>query len=373
VSDLARWDVAILLGSDWEALEHHNTRWKQVALNWAHRDEVASVTVLDLPRWSWKRMAHPGRVVESRVSWASDVQNLRLTVPLPNHPLPGEGVLWHRLARHLDTSLRREPGRRLLVVAATPLSLELALHWPSCRRAFDAVDDWRDYPPAERWRARIEAGYRRTREIQCVTAVSPELSGRLTMLGAAAVTVPNGAPVWPTDLAGCLAPAGIPDRPYAVYVGNIEDRMDIHSVASLRAELPQLPVVMAGRTGSRMRQELDALGVELLGPIEPTLVAGLLGRACVGLLPHLTSGLALTQSSMKVYEYLAAGLPVASTIETESHLPGVVVQAPGESYGQTVARALSTSSPGHQHLRRWSDVADELWEIYTSDSTGLLG
>lgn len=344
VEELTSTPVVVLLGTRWAQLEGHGTRWRALLTRWVARGPV---TVVDFPRFS-RRVLAPR--VELRPSWLPGSRLLDVTVPV----LPV--AQWARTASALRPLLPPDAVH----VAATPLWAPLLPHLPG-RRAFDAVDDWREHPAFASLRGRIESGYRTLPRVDVVTAVSGELAHRLRAdYGVDAVVVGNGV-----DLAAYSeprpAPNGLPDRPFAVYVGVVEERVDLDLLAAVAREMP---VVVAGPARQTYEAALRATGATWLGPVPTELVPGLLQRAAVGLVPHRASSFTASMDPMKVLEYLAAGLPVVAT-------PGITssaaVTAEPADFASTARRLAGQPRSPAPHPavrdRDWDRVADRLLHL----------
>jgi len=178
------------------------------------------------------------------------------------------------------------------------------------RRVYFGRDDWLAYPPKAPWRRAMAAAYRDlATRCDAVIVVSDELAQRFARDDV--VVVPNGvdAERWHhrhprPELLGDLTD-------YAVYAGTVDARIDVAAVqAVIRAE-PALPVLVAGPVEGPTGGALKALpAVRLLGRLVQDELVGLLQHANLGLLPHVADRLTTAMSPLKLYEYLAAGLPV---------------------------------------------------------------
>nr|WP_246383648.1 glycosyltransferase [Microbacterium proteolyticum] len=107
--------------------------------------------------------------------------------------------------------------------------------------------------------------------------------------------------------------AAIPG-PRAIYVGTIDSRLDVEGIAHLAVLRPDLHIVLLGPTPepgyTRALREIPNVH-QHAGVGRSELVAAL--RNCdVSLLSHRRTALTEAMSPLKVYEYLAAGLPVVS-------------------------------------------------------------
>lgn len=102
-------------------------------------------------------------------------------------------------------------------------------------------------------------------------------------------------------------------RPRVVYVGAISTWFDFDLVTELARRMPELNFILFGSWMSGMTPpEAYPSNIHILGPIEYEKVPDALAYCDVGLVPFRDSELVQGVSPIKVYEYLAARLPVVS-------------------------------------------------------------
>jgi glycosyltransferase involved in cell wall biosynthesis len=375
-------DVVVLLGSRWSDLARHNTRWRRVIERWRDDPRVASITIVDFPRFR-RRALLEGDTALARPaeSWLDGVTVIDATVPTRDRPGRLDPLAWWRTGRAVRRHLVPTDGRARLVVAATPLWAPLLRHLDATWTHFDAVDDWRAYEGQAHRRQRIEQGYRTVADDRrtTATAVSPTLADRMRAdVGLDATAVPNGVDV-ERFRAGGPAPAGLPDGPFAVYVGVVEARVDLDLVVATAQAITAAEtgaVVVAGPVTADIRRRLAHAGVVCLGPIDPDEVPGLLQRATVALLPHRVDGLTASMDPLKLLEYLAAGLPVVSTaVQLPSDVAADdihVAHAPA-AFVAAVLRLLADPPPRGDGTavahRRWAVVADTILAVALGTGT----
>ena len=176
-------------------------------------------------------------------------------------------------------------------------------------------DDWASHPAQRPWWPAIEAAYMVIRrECSAVFTVSRELGDRVAP--DRAVVVPNGvdAAVWTAPVAnGAPAPRG--NEPYAVYAGTIDTRLDVDLLRAVARHPEVAEVVLIGPVPDHGLRRLleNEPNVALTGRLTQSGLASVVANAAVGVLPHSVSDLTRAMSPLKLYEYLAAGLPVVST------------------------------------------------------------
>jgi glycosyltransferase involved in cell wall biosynthesis len=347
--------VVVLLASRWSSLETMNTRWRQVVQAWVEHPDVARVTLVDHPRFrpSARRLVRPA------TSWLPGVELWDLTVPTRMRPSALDRLAWLRAGQALRAAL--PTAERRLVVSTSSISTPLLPHLRDSRTtcSFDAVDVWRNLAVAGDLGARLADGYASLDAAQTLTAVSVPIADSLRRWTPAPVTViPNGVEL--AAYAGSRpAPVGLPDGPFAVYVGSLSSRLDVALTAQVASLLAgELQVVLAGPADPDTEEQIEGSDLVWLGAVATDLVPGLLQRASVGLFPHRHTDLTEAADSMKLLEYAAAGLPVVST-DLPGLPPGVVAATGALDFAEAVRR--QALRPRQQHPQPW--VLERDWAV----------
>lgn len=268
-----------------------------------------------------------------------------------------------RLARHEGTSydaVRRDVARRERVLRRAArrhgLSTPAVVSFDPFLAAFGdldwcgpvtfyARDDWATFPPRRPW----WPVYRRAYEAlaatgRAVIAVSGLLLERIGPTGPSAV-VPNGIEPDEWRRPGPPPPwMGELPRPLAIYAGTVDDRVDAGLVRA--ATTVAASVVLLGRVSGPARGLLELEGVHRAVAADRREVAAAIAAADIGLVPHRVTPLTEAMSPLKLYEYRAAGLAVASVdlppvLAEAAHDPMIVCAPPApEAFAAAVADAL---------------------------------
>jgi teichuronic acid biosynthesis glycosyltransferase TuaH len=222
--------------------------------------------------------------------------------------------------RSYDGVLREAAQRMGLeapcVITTNPLVAAFApFAWASTVTYFGR-DDWLSAQDRSAYWPAYRAAYQQIREAELgVVAVSQEIIDRIEPRGPAAV-VPNG--VDPREWSGPMpAPpdwlAEIPE-PRAIYVGTLDSRLDTEGLSALAAQRPDLSIVLLGPEGdaSETRIVRGIPNVHIHDGVGRAELVAALRNSQLSLLAHRRTPLTEAMSPLKVYEYLAAGLPVVS-------------------------------------------------------------
>jgi glycosyltransferase involved in cell wall biosynthesis len=227
-----------------------------------------------------------------------------------------------------------------------------------------AWDDWAALEPLRRWWPAYDEAFERLRRTERrVVAVTARIITRIAPTGAHRV-VPNGIDhrEWQQLPPGPEWFSALPS-PRLLYIGSLQSRIDVGQIARLAAAFQEGSITLVGpmQEPAHFEPLRHIANVHIYPPVPRREVTGLIGAADVGLIPHVSSALTEAMSPLKLYEYLAGGLPVAAV-----DLPGIagvsdrtVLVPPGHDLTVAVRQALAMGrAPEAQRL---AFVADNAW------------
>lgn len=193
-----------------------------------------------------------------------------------------------------------------------------------------------------------------------VIASSPALAERMRTISSRVLYAPNVADT--EQFATALDPGPLDSglsalpEPRIVFVGAIvAKKLDLDLIGALAAARPEWTFALVGPVGlGDPGTDLSVLAavpnVRLLGPRPQSALPAVLRGAAVGIIPYRRSRLTESIFPMKVYEYLAAGLPVIATgVPAVAEVDGVELVEGAEDMLAAIERALGDDSP---ELRR---------------------
>ena len=299
------------------------------------------------------------------------VELLRLAVP--GRPDPYRESMApdaaERLAVAITEGIRERP---LMVLAQLPFWMPVALRLRELLGAplvYDRIDLHLGFPGVSAAVERLESEMIAAADL--VVASSPVLLAGCDGAAARGALVPNAVDLehFPPAARRFGPPVGVG------YVGALGPWFDAEAVGALAAARPQWRVRLAGRVEAA---PVRALGrhknVELLGEIPYRQVPELLADLRALLIPFLDLPLTRAVDPVKLYEGLAAGLPVVS-----SRLPAVeawsepcVYTYDGGGLLAAVEQALAEDSP-QAAVRRREAVGGETWSARAGALLRLVG
>ena len=271
--------------------------------------------------------------------------------------------------RAYDRRLREAAARagleRVVVITSHPLVAGFApLEWAD-RVVFYATDDWTAHPAYERWWPAYQESYSRVRESgHTVCAVSEPIIERLQPTGPSAV-IPNG--IEPAEWLGTGTPpawlAALP-RPRLLYVGTLDSRLDVSAIESAARVHSSGSILLVGPLldEPHIAPLRDLPNVHIRRTVDRASLPALVMGCDIGLVPHVRSRLTTAMSPLKVYEYLAGGLPVAA-IELPPLLginPRVVLATGASDFAEAVSNALPLGAAAEAERRAFLDAHS--WE-----------
>ena len=224
---------------------------------------------------------------------------------------------WQRSAAPALMPLLRSQGFSevdvlFLNTAFQPFWLQAMPHRTSVYRGADLNSGFRGFGQGAQ---AVERGL--ISQVDCVVAAAHSLQAPLTAMGARRVEViPNGI-----DASVFMTPQARPEEylgltgPIAVYVGAFGPWFDFRLLHACAKALPHFHFVLIGPLSP---DQLVAClpNIHVLGPRPQRLVGAYLQHAQVGIIPfdrERYPGLVNHVHPLKLYEYLAAGLPVVAT------------------------------------------------------------
>jgi teichuronic acid biosynthesis glycosyltransferase TuaH len=226
---------------------------------------------------------------------------------------------------------------------------------------FVAQDDWATGEGVRPWWPAYREAYRRIDERRAdIFAVSEELASRISPR---VTVVPNGVSpaIWRQRYPAPARIAALP-RPRMIYTGTVDDRLERRLIEQTVEAAGTL--IMIGHVGHQPTvdwlRSLD--GVHVFDTVGQSELAATVQACDVGLIPHRQQAGIRAMSPLKLYEYLAAGLPVVSVDLPPIH--GVdddrVLIVRPEDWQSALARAITFGHAAEDHRLRF--LASASWE-----------
>lgn len=265
----------------------------------------------------YRSPAGRARDVAARHDFPAD-EHTRLVAPVQVAPRWGETpeAEFRRYDRKLLAAADRLGMRRPRLIATDPVHAAVAdaSRWGAI--TYYAWDDWSVHGAYQRdWEtyARAYSAIRASGIAVC--AVTERLLATIAPTGPSLV-VPNGVRPDEWEATG---PA--PDwydalpRPRLVYAGAIGDRLDVRELERLADAFPDGTVALIGPITSKpIFAALRRRPNVVIAPNQDRdTIRGILAASDVGIMPHVVTPLTLTMSPLKVFEYIAAGIPAVAT------------------------------------------------------------
>jgi glycosyltransferase involved in cell wall biosynthesis len=377
-------DIVCVGFADWDTDLWTNQHHLMARL--ARENRVLFVESLGLrrPELAGRDLARMGRRLRSGIAPPRPVDGLHVLSPLvlPIH----------------HSRIARESNRRLLpalVLRATRrLGLRHPILWAYVPQAevlieplrpslvvYHCVDDIAAHGRIDT--ASFRAAERRfASRADVVLASAPALAERLRMVSSNVLYAPNVAD---TDLfsralePGPLDPqmAALPP-PRVVFTGAIvAAKLDFALLARLAQLRRSWSFALVGPVGpGEPRADVSVLSSEpnihLLGPRPYAELPTVLRAAGAGLIPYARNPLTESIFPMKVYEYLAAGLPVVATpLPALAGVADVATAAGAQGFAELLDAALAADGPDRRPARS-SAAASHSWEQRLAEIAAAL-
>ncbi|HEY3759753.1 MAG TPA: glycosyltransferase [Solirubrobacteraceae bacterium] len=205
-----------------------------------------------------------------------------------------------------------------------------------------------------------------------VLASAPALASRMRSLSHNVLYAPNVAD---TDLFASALSPGTPDSaiaalpaPRVIFTGAlVAKKLDLPLLVALARARRAWSFALVGPIGpGEPRADLSLLNgepnIHLLGPRRYEQLPDVLRAADAGLIPYAENDLTASIFPMKVYEYLAAGLPVVATpLPALAQVAEVATAADAAGIADLLERAIAEDDPARR-LERSRAAGSHSWD-----------
>jgi glycosyltransferase involved in cell wall biosynthesis len=228
-----------------------------------------------------------------------------------------------------------------------------------------------------------EAEARFARRADLVLASAPALAERMRTLSDHVLYAPNVADT--ATFATALEPGPVDaaldalPRPRLVFQGAIvATKLDVQLLAQVAELRPEWSIVLVGPRGAGdptgdLSPLDEAPNIHMIGARPADDLPQVLRGADIGLIPYAINDLTRSVFPMKVYEYLAAGLPVLATqLPALDGVEAIETVSSAEELVAAVERELAVDAPEVRRVR--SDAAaSHSWEARLKEIEHSLG
>lgn len=283
-----------------------------------------------------------------------------------------------RLARRLRRVIRELGWRPVLGWTYLPGTADLLPHLPDLFWCYDCADEHAAFPGLVNPRVVRDMERELLSRADVVLVSARQLLERKQKYRSDLVLVPNGADVEHFS----SAPEGDPPadvrdlpRPVVGYVGAISEWLDQELVVAAARAYPRFSFVLVGPVTVDVRRLRSCPNVHLLGYRDYATLPAYLKAFDLGLIPFKVNALTEHVNPVKLYEYLAAGLPVVATDLPEVRPFTALVRVAGETgaFVRAVGEEVKANSPAQKRARlelaaahSWDARLDLAWQAVTA-------
>lgn len=163
----------------------------------------------------------------------------------------------------------------------------------------------------------------------------------------------------PEDMSGIKGPV-------VGYHGMVSRWFDFDLLEGVARLQPATSFVMVGPVDPESKNRADALGalpnVHFFGPRPSDEMPAYVNAFDVGLVPFVVDDMTRAVSPLKMYEYLAAGVPVVATpLPVCVDHPLVATSAEPNTFSQLITEALATADDTNAHDKRATAAGEADW------------
>ncbi len=297
-------------------------------------------------------------------------------VPLPAHLRVVSPVMWPYFTTAFDRRLNLALLRRQLLpllnslpqppiaITKIPIVADLMGVLPVKHWVYYCVDDFSqwpglDQPTLERMEKLV------VQRADRIISVSEVLQERLAQMGRSSRLLTHGVDLdfWRAVTPGDPLPAlAGRERPWIVFWGMVDPRMDVTFVRRLAAELIHGTIILAGPEADVAPELVSCPRVVRVGPLPFAELPRLGQSADVIIMPYIDHPVTRAMQPLKLKEYLATGKPVVvrDLPATRPWADCLDLADTPEAFAQAVQLRLRTGLPSSQERAR-TQLAGESW------------
>lgn len=364
---------------------HHLARWLV--------ERGATVAYVGAPVSPWHQLA-PGRSAEMRRRWQQEGprgrwRGRRLFTLIPRTWLPvanrwpfDSAMAWHdseEWSSPRTSTVLREAGfdRADVVVVQNWQMIGLVRQLRPRALVIRIEDDLRAFPGMPRVIPRKAPDI--VREADLVTITAEALRPLPRAWGASRIELlRNGVDVERFARPDVLppAPADWPRGPVALYTGAISTWFDDELIADTARRLPHWSFVLVGPRRHPLRASLDQPNVQWREGMPQEQLPPLMWHSTAGIIPFRRSPLIDAVCPLKLFEYLAAGLPVVSTRWSEMETLGspAYLANSRSMFSKALAACEAPDEEAQRQRIVWAQHFDwsRLFESFATDVAGIV-
>ncbi len=268
------------------------------------------------------------------------------------------------IPRMIRRNMRRLGMEDAVVWTYIPNAVDAIERLPSSAVVYHCIDDYGEFTDVPK--QAFEAMERRMLEIADLTVVSAKRLGQTRGPHARRLTyVPHGVNLdeFQRSLENDVALPDIDDlpRPIAGFVGRIADWIDVDLVARCARAMPDWSFVFVGPSIVDLSPYEPVPNLHFLGKRDHELVPNYIKRFDVALMPFARNEVAASVNPLKLYEYLAVGVPVVTVpMEEVEDYRGSITIAEPDGWEDAI-RAAHAEDSDERRAARVESVSKRSW------------
>jgi len=233
-------------------------------------------------------------------------------------------------------------------------------------KVFDAVDNWSAHASYKNLAEKLKLNYKiLDNQADLIFTVTEELKN-LFANKEKVFLIPNAVDLKNYQRKFPIINRDIGELPHPIigYLGTIQDRLDLDLIEYLAKNNPHSSVVMVGPVWQEKIKEkfLSYKNVHFLGRKSYEESPMYIQQFDIAIVPHKIDDFAKSTNPMKIFDYLACGKPVVSTISANLDIFGDLIYATNdyEEFNRYISKALDEDKIINKE-KRLSFIKEHSW------------
>lgn len=358
--------------SEWQA-GVSNRNWH--VLNTLLSDEkIDTILAIDYLPHTFKRLArnfkenilakpHDGSIFSSTFT----SRTYKISEKLFVHSSVTSRLSLNKFYDELKNVIKKLGLEHYLVWSYYPLEIGYLSRLSADLKVFDAVDDWSLHASYQKQALALKRNYKKIdASADLIFTVTEELKS-LFSNKEKVFCLPNAADLKHYQKEFTVLNRDIGDLPHPIigYLGTIQDRLDLDLIDFLAKKNPASSIVLVGPVWHESIKEKLAINanVRFLGKKSYDEAPMYISQFDVAIVPHKTDAFSKTTNPMKIFDYLACGKPVVSTLSADLSIFGNLIYAANdyEEFNKMISRCLDEDKEINA-LKRREFVSEHSWQ-----------
>ena len=365
-----------------ESKKRFQRKWNCVLAGGKKRREPPTIVVAGLIPWDFRQqrpqhllrnMAKQGYRILYLNPVCGDFAAQEVEKGIYVYSPPGYGTIFYNILQGNDRRLGRDINQQIkelgfaesILMLHAPYWVPLLKFWEYSLLVFDCIDKYTEFADLAPYQNILTGFEEKLLNLSdLVLTPSQRLYQEKKSSNQNTYLLPNGVDIthFHYQYKPALRPADLPSAPRIIgYFGAIAGWFDVELVSKVAKQMPDTELVLIGEVSTDISKLSRVTNISLLGEKPYSTLPDYLAYFDLAIIPFRKNALTRLTDPVKIYEYLAGGIPVLSVDLPELHkFKDVVELAANDDEFIGKAEEMLVEGRGGAE-KRYNAVKEETW------------